>query len=129
MAEGVAPGGGVAYLRAIPALAQFAARLEQDDEQQGVRILARALEEPFRRIVQNRGLTAPSAALAEVRRLGSDYAYDAFSDRTRPWAEIGLWDPVGVLRIALETAASGAMLALTTGAMVLHRKPEQSLEP
>jgi chaperonin GroEL len=129
MAEGVVPGGGVAYLQAIPALERFAAGLADEDERQGVHILARALEEPLRRIAQNRGLTAPPAALAEVRRLGCDYAYDALSDKVRPWAEIGLMDPVGVLRIALQTAASGAMLALTTGAIVLHRKPEQSLEP
>lgn len=129
MREGIVPGGGIAYLQAIPAVERFAGAIEDDDERQGTRILARALEEPFRRIVQNRGLTAPSAALAEVQRLGCDYCYDALSDRVLPWAQIGLLDPAGVLRMALEIAASGAMLALTTGAIVLHRKPEESLEP
>jgi chaperonin GroEL len=128
MREGVAPGGGVAYLNTIPAVEALIATLE-GDEQHGARILARALEEPFRRIVQNRGLTSPSVALANVRRMGAEYVYDAIADRVVPWSEDGLLDPAGTLRIALETGVSGAMLALTTGVLVLHRKPEQSLEP
>jgi chaperonin GroEL len=129
MSEGVAPGGGVAYLQAIPAVERFAATLEDEDERYGARILARALEEPFRQIVQNRGLTAPPVALAEVQRLGPAYCYNALADRVEPWAEIGLLDPTGVLRMALEIAASGAMLAVTTGTIVLRRKPEESLQP
>lgn len=128
MAEGVVPGGGIAYLKTIPALDQLASTLT-GDEQYGVRILSRALEEPFRQIVRNRGLTDPAVALARVRNLGEDFAYEAITDCVQPYSEAGLFDPVGVLRIALETAVSGAMLALTTGAIVLHRKPEQSFEP
>jgi chaperonin GroEL len=128
MAEGVVPGGGIAYLGTIPALEDLASTLD-GDEQYGVRILERALEAPFRRIVQNRGVTDPATALARVRRLGRDYAYDVMTDRVRPYSEAGLFDPAGVLRIALETAVSGAMLALTTGAIVLHRKPKESFEP
>lgn len=128
MAEGVAPGGGAAYLRVIPAVEALLPTLA-GDEQHGARILARALEEPFRRIVQNRGLKDPSVAMAHVRRLGGDYVYDAVADCFGPYHQVGLLDPVGVLRIALETAISGAMMTLTTGALVLHRKPEQTVDP
>lgn len=128
LSGGVVPGGGVAYLQAIPALQQLATTLE-GDERQGVRIVARALEEPFRRIVQNRGLIDPAVALTRVGRLENNHVYDAVANCIRPGAEAGLLDPAGVLRIALETATSGAMLALTTGVLVLHRRPKESMEP
>jgi chaperonin GroEL len=128
LAEGVVPGGGAAYLRAIPAVERLQARLS-GDEQHGARILARALEEPFLRIVRNRGLKEPAVAIAEIRRCGPDYVYDALADCYGPYPQVGLFDPVGVLRIALETAASGAAMALTTGVLILHRKPEEMLEP
>jgi len=128
MAQGVVPGGGVAYLRAIPAVQKFAQTLT-GDEQRGAQILARALEAPLRQIAKNRGLTDPSVVLARLNLLGPDYLYDALTDELKPVAEANLFDPVGVLRFALETAVSGAMLTLTTGAIVLHRKPKESLEP
>lgn len=128
LAQGVAPGGGVAYLQTIPALQTLAATLEAD-ARYGAHILARALEAPFRQIARNRGLTDPSVALAKLSRFEGDYVYNALTDSFQPCAVAGLFDPVGVLQTALETAVSGAMLALTTGVMVLHRKPEQSLEP
>jgi chaperonin GroEL len=128
LAEGVVPGGGAAYLRVIPAVERLQASLS-GDEQHGARIMVRALEEPFRRIVRNRGLKDPAVAIAEIRRCGPDYVYDALADCYGPYSQIGLLDPAGVLRIALETAASGAAMALTTGVLILHRKPEETLEP
>jgi chaperonin GroEL len=99
------------------------------DERQGAQILARGLEEPFRQIVHNRGATTPAAALAALQHSGDGHLYDAMTNRVVGVAEAGLLDPAGVLRVALETAASGAMLALTVAVIVLHRKPEQSIEP
>jgi len=128
MAQGVVPGGGIAYLQLIPAVQQFAASLE-GDTRYGADILARALEAPFRQIVQNRGVISPSVALAKLGQFDENHAYDALADQIRPCSEAGLFDPAGVLRIALETAVSGAMLTLTTGVIVLHRNPQKSMEP
>ncbi len=128
MAEGVVPGGGVGYLQLIPALERLADSLA-DEQRQGALILAAALAKPFRRIVHNGGAIEPAAALARIHRRETPHVYDVIRNRPVPQAEMALLDPAGVLRIALETAVSGAMLALTTGAIVLHRRPEQSLEP
>jgi chaperonin GroEL len=92
-------------------------------------ILARALEAPFRQIVLNRGIVSPAAALAGITSSDGCHVYDVLQDSVRPVTEAGLFDPAGVLRTALETAVSGAMLALTTGVVVLHRRPKQSFEP
>jgi chaperonin GroEL len=126
--EGVVPGGGVAYLHAADAVRKLAATMA-GDERQGALILARALEEPFRRIVRNSGPREPSTALAEVRRCGDGYVYDAVADRVTTVAESGLLDPAGVLRVALETGASGGMSALTISVLVLRKKPVESFEP
>ncbi len=126
--EGVAPGGGIAYLEAIPAVAKLAESLE-GDERAGARIVGRALEAPFRRIVANCGATTPSAAFAAWQDAGPGRIYDALADRVATAAETGLYDPAGILRVALETATSGAMMALTIAVIVLHRNPHESLEP
>ncbi|GAB4454762.1 MAG: chaperonin GroEL [Anaerolineae bacterium] len=124
--EGVAPGGGVAYLDCIPAARQVAATGE---EAWGVDILARALEAPFRRIVANAGKHDPAVKLAEARRMGPGCGCDALSGETVDMADAGILDATGVLRLALETAVSGAAIALTTEALVLKRNPQQSMEP
>ncbi len=128
LSEGVVPGGGIAYLEMIPTVEALAESLD-GDERAGARIVARALEAPFRRIVANRGATTPSAALAAWQGAGRGHVYDAFADRVATMTEAGLYDPAGVLRVALETATSGAMVALTVAVIVLHRNPVQSLEP
>lgn len=124
--EGIALGGGVAYLNCIEAVNGIEA---EGDEAFGVAVMARALEEPFRRIAANAGAAAPSAALAEVRRLGPEYGYDAEYNEIVSMAEEDILDSVGVLRQALETAVSGAIMALTIDAIILHRKPQQQYEP
>ena len=126
--EGIVPGGGIAYLEVIPAVEALAKSLE-GDERAGARIVARALEAPFRRIVANRGATTPSAAFAAWQGAGPGHIYDALADRVATVAGSGLYDPAGVLRVALETATSGASVALTVAVIVLHRNPAQSLEP
>jgi chaperonin GroEL len=125
-AEGVVPGGGVAYLQAIPAVQQLARELD-GDEAYGATILTLALEAPFCRIVHNRGTVDPPMALAELRREGTGGVYDVVAERIVPATDLP--DPAGVLRIALETAVSGAVLALSTSVLVLRRKPEYSSEP
>jgi len=124
--EGVVPGAGAAYLWAIEAVRSFAETLS-GDERQGALTLAQAMEEPCRRIVRNRGGTVPAAAIAELYRSGPGHTYDVLTDRVVSAEESGLEDPVGVSRVALETAVSGAMSALTVAVMVLRRKPWKDL--
>ncbi|HIQ05800.1 MAG TPA: chaperonin GroEL [Anaerolineae bacterium] len=124
--EGVVPGGGVAYLNCIPTVRQVEA---EGDEAWGVAILARALEEPFRRIVHNAGIDAPGAVLAQARRYGDAFGYDALKGEIVQMEQAGILDAAGVLRRALQVAVSGAVMALTTEAIVLKRRPETSLEP
>ncbi len=126
--EGVVPGGGAAYLVAADAVRSLAETLA-GDEREGALIIARALEAPFCCIVRNRGATEPATALAEVRRRGPGHVYDATADRVLPAAEAGLLDPAGVLRIALEAAASGAMSALSVAVMVFRRQPPEAIHP
>jgi chaperonin GroEL len=124
--DGVVPGGGAAYLGAVDAVKAYAGSLG-GDSRQGALILARALEEPCRRIVHNRAAVVPAAVLAELRRRGPGFAYDVVDDRVDLASESGLEDPMGVLRVALETAVSGAMSALTVAVVVLRRRPWRDL--
>ena len=126
MREGVTSGGGTAFLRAADAIAGTAVR---GAEEFGCDVVRRALEAPFRQIVANAGKCDPSAGLAEVRRLGADWVYDGVAGAVVPAAEAGLLDSVGVLCEALRVAASGAVTALTTEALVLKRAPETSFAP
>lgn len=124
--EGIVPGAGVAYLHCIPPLEQVRATGE---EAWGVRILAQALETPFRRIVRNAGVSSPGTVLAEVQRRGPAFGYDALNGRIVNMEAAGILDAAGVLRLALETAVSAATMALTTETIVLKGRPETSLEP
>lgn len=124
--EGVVPGGGVAYLNCIPAVQHLAL---EGDAAYGAAAVARALEAPFRQIVTNARLRDPAAVLAETRRLGPGWGYDALRDAVVEVEHAGLLDPVDVAREALRVAASGATMALTTDALVLKRAPQTSMEP
>ncbi|MGQ9567066.1 MAG: chaperonin GroEL [Anaerolineae bacterium] len=124
--EGAVPGGGVAFLNCVEAVRSVEA---QGDAAVGVRVLARALEAPFRRIVQNAGVHAPAVILHEARRRGPDFGYDALRGEVVNLREAGILDATGVCRRALEIGTSAAMMALTIAAIVLHRKPEKSMEP
>ena len=124
--DGALPGGGVAYLNSIPALRGLDAPGEAS---YGVAAVARALEAPFRRIVANARRRDPATALAEARRQGPSYGYDAAGDQVVEMWAAGILDPVGVLCTALRSAASAATMALTTEALVLKRNPRLSTEP
>ncbi len=122
---GVVPGGGAAYLACIPAVKAVQA---EGDVAFGVSVVARALEEPMRQIVANAGLE-PSVWVARALAAGSGYGVEVRSEQVVDMRQAGIMDSARVLRAALEAAASGAGLMLTTGAIILHRKPELSVEP
>jgi len=124
--EGVVPGGGVAYLRALPALEKLEAELE-GDQRIGVRIVKRALEEPLRYIASNAGAEG-SIVVQRVRELKTNEGYDAASDTYGDMLEKGIIDPTKVTRSALQNAASIAGLLMTTEALVTEL-PEKEGAP
>ncbi len=128
MQEGMAPGGGAAFVWAADAVRR-AAEKAVGDRREGMLILARSLEEPFLQIVRNSGRAEASTMLAGLKRLGPDYLFDALTGRLASLEATGIWDPVGVLRQALDAGTSGGMMALTVSALILHRKPIESMEP
>jgi len=120
--EGVVPGGGVAYLRA-----RVSAKPKTDnhDQEAGVKIVMRALEEPLRWIVANAG-DEPSVVLNKVVEGKGNFGYNAQSGQYGDMIEMGVLDPTKVTRYALQNAASVAVLILTTDAMVAEMPKEES---
>jgi chaperonin GroEL len=126
--EGVVPGGGVAYLRAISALDSVAASV-QGDERTGVNLLRHALEAPMRRIAANAGLDG-SVVVAEVRRRQREQnnpaiGYDVVGDRYVDMLQAGIIDPAKVARVAVENAESVAGMILTTEAVITEKPKEE----
>jgi chaperonin GroEL len=119
--EGIVPGGGVALLRAAAALENL--KLE-GDEQTGVKIVARACEEPLRQIVQNSG--SEGAIVVEKVRSHKDdtYGFNAATEQYEDLVKAGVIDPTKVTRTALQNAASIASLMLTTEAMICDFQEE-----
>lgn len=109
--EGIVPGGGVAYIRATSALAGLTG--ENADETTGIRIVARAIEEPLRQIAANAGLEG-SVIINKVREGEGDFGYNARTEQYVHMFEAGVIDPTKVARVALENAASVAGMFLTT---------------
>lgn len=112
--EGILPGGGVAYLRAIPSVEAVKAK---GDEQIGVDIIARALEAPIRQIAENSGLDGAVVA-DEVKQKSTNQGYDARGGKYCDMVKEGIIDPTKVVRSALQNAASIAGLMLTTEVLV-----------
>lgn len=127
LAEGVVPGGGIAYTRCVEAVE--AVKADHEDEMMGIQSVARALEAPFKQILMNAGVDAPGVILADIREQDDSFVYDVIQKEMVPAREAGMLDPTMVLRVALETAASGATLGLSTGVVILKRKPKLSYEP
>jgi chaperonin GroEL len=124
--EGIVPGGGVALLRAQKALDGL--KLDDHDEQVGVSIVRRALEEPIRQIANNAGVEG-SIVVAKVRESESaSYGYNARTDEYEDLVQSGVIDPTKVTRTALQNAASIAGLLLTTESVVVER-PEKDKAP
>jgi chaperonin GroEL len=120
--EGIVPGGGVALLRAKTRMADFKAKTAE--EQIGVEILLRALEEPIRQIANNAGQEG-SIVVAKVRESDQDnFGYNAQTDEFEDLVEAGVIDPTKVTRTALQNAASIAGLLLTTECVVVERAEE-----
>jgi chaperonin GroEL len=118
--EGIVPGGGVALVRAQKALKTL--KLDDSDEQIGVGIISRAIEEPIRMIVQNAGGEG-SIVIEKVRNSKEpNFGYNALTDEYENLVEAGVIDPTKVTRTALQNAASIAGLLLTTEALIVEKK-------
>ena len=109
--EGYLPGGGVAYIRAAEALKNLPG--ENEDETTGIRIVARAIEEPLRQIAENAGVEG-SVIIQKIREGKGDFGYNARTGEFVNLFEAGIIDPTKVARVALENAASVAGMFLTT---------------
>ncbi len=109
--EGIVPGGGVAYIRAIESLEGLTG--DSDDETTGIEIIKRAIEEPMRQIAANAGREG-SVIVQKVREGKGDYGYNARTDVYQNFFAVGVIDPAKVTRVALENAASIAGMFLTT---------------
>jgi len=127
--EGIIPGGGIAYIRAINALDGLTG--ENEDQNTGIAIIRRALEEPLRQIVANAGGEG-SVVVNKVREGKGDYGYNALTDVYENLLAAGVIDPTKVARIALENAASIAGMFLTTECVIVdikEDKPEMPMNP
>jgi chaperonin GroEL len=125
--EGIVPGGGVALVRAQRAL--DAVKLDESDEQIGVQIIRRAVEEPLRMIVQNAGAEG-SIVLEKVRSNSSNtFGYNALTDTYEDLVQAGVIDPTKVTRTALQNAASISGLLLTTEALIVEKKDDKPAAP
>ena len=119
--EGIVPGGGVTYIRAISALEGL--KGECDDEQTGIEIVKRAIEEPLRQISTNAGKEG-AVIVQKVREGEGDFGYNARADRFENMLAAGVVDPAKVTRVALENAASIAGMFLTTECVITDKKEE-----
>ena len=124
--EGIIPGGGVAYIRAIKALEGLEG--ENADETTGIRIVERAIEEPLRQIVENAGLEG-SVVVNNVKGAEGDYGYNARADKYENLKACGIIDPAKVARVALENAASIAGMFLTTECVICDAKEDKPEMP
>lgn len=124
--EGIVPGGGVAYIRAISALEKL--KGDNEDQTTGIEIIKRAIEEPLRQIAINAGREGAVVAMA-VKAGKGDFGYNAQTDTYEKLYDSGVIDPVKVVRVALENAASVAGMFLTTEAVVVDEKEEKQAMP
>jgi chaperonin GroEL len=123
IAEGIIPGGGVAYIRAIEALDKMVG--DNDDETTGIAIVRRAIEEPLRQIVANAGGEG-SIVVQKVKEGKADFGYNARTDVYEHLYKAGVIDPTKVARVALENAASIAGMLLTTECVLADEKEENA---
>ena len=124
--EGIVPGGGVAYIRAIEKLEGV--KGDNDDEQTGIEIIKRAIEEPLRQIVANAGKEG-AVIVQKVREGKGDFGYNARTDKFENMHAAGVVDPAKVARVALENAASIAGMFLTTECVIVEKKEEKPEMP
>jgi chaperonin GroEL len=120
--EGIIPGGGVGYLRAIKIVEKM--KGDNEDETTGIGIVKRALEEPLRIIVENAGLDG-SVVVQKVKEGKEDFGYNARTEKYENLFKSGVIDPTKVARVALENAASIAGMLLTTECVLVNHKEEK----
>ncbi|MDR3704915.1 MAG: chaperonin GroEL [Paludibacteraceae bacterium] len=122
--EGIVPGGGVAYIRAISSLEGL--KGTNEDETTGIEIIKRAIEEPLRLIVANAGVEGP-VVVQKVKEGKDDFGYNARTDVYENFFAAGVIDPAKVTRVALENAASIAGMFLTTECVIADKKEENAM--
>ena len=126
VAEGIVPGGGVAYIRCLDKLQGL--KGANDDEQTGIAIVERAIEEPLRQIAANAGVEG-AVVVQKVREGKGDYGYNARTDTYENLMATGVIDPAKVTRVALENAASIAGMFLTTECVIAKKKEDTPAAP
>lgn len=126
IAEGIVPGGGVAYIRCLDSLADL--KGENNDETTGIAIIRRAIEEPLRQIVANAGLEG-AVIVQKVKEGKGDFGYNARTDSYENFFATGVIDPAKVTRVALENAASIAGMFLTTECVIADKKEDNPVPP
>lgn len=120
--EGIVPGGGVAYIRAIEALDKL--KNTNEDEMTGIQIVKRAIEEPLRQIAANAGVEG-SIVVQKVKEGKGDFGYNARTEQYENLLKAGVIDPTKVSRVALENAASIASMLLTTECVIVDKPKEE----
>ena len=121
IAEGIVPGGGVAYIRCVKSLENL--KGANDDETTGINIVLRAIEEPLRQIVANAGEEG-AVVVQKVKDGNADFGYNARTGNYENLLAAGVIDPAKVTRVALENAASIAGMFLTTSCVIADKKEE-----
>ena len=121
IAEGIVPGGGVAYIRAISSIEDM--KGDNEDETTGIHIVKRAIEEPLRQIVANAGAEG-AVIVQKVKEGNADFGYNARTGEFENLMAAGVIDPAKVTRVALENAASIAGMFLTTECVIADKKEE-----
>lgn len=124
--EGIVPGGGVTYIRAIESLNGF--KGANEDETTGIEIIKRAIEEPLRQIITNAGKEG-AVYVQKVKEGKGDYGYNARNEQFENFFEVGVIDPAKVTRVALENAASIAGMMLTTECVIAEKKDDKAAAP
>lgn len=124
--EGIIPGGGVAYIRAMKAIEKLTG--DNEDQNTGIAIIKRALEEPARQIVENAGQEG-SVIVQKIKEGKDDFGYNAQDDKFEPLFKAGVIDPTKVARVAIENAASIAGMFLSTECVVAEKPEKEAPAP
>jgi chaperonin GroEL len=125
---GSVPGGGTALLHCISPLVNNC-RSKQVDEEMGCRVMAKALEGPFRQILHNARIEHAGVYMDEIQNSTPGLVFDVVRRKLLPAGEAGVLDAAKVLVTALDTAVSGALMALSTDVLILKSRPDESYEP
>lgn len=124
VAEGIVPGGGVAYIRAAEEIRKNGLLIDNSDEATGTSIVLKAIEQPLRSIVENGGLEG-SVIVNKIREGKGDYGFNARTEKYENLLKSGVIDPAKVTRVALENAASIAGMLLTTECVIATKKDDE----